>query len=388
MGNSAVKNRILSLDLLRGTVMVLMALDHSAYMVSGAHSNEFWGMALPNYDTALSFLNRLVTHICAPGFFFLMGISMIMFAESRRQSGWEEFRITRFLASRGAFIIVLQLIIMFARAMGEISAPDAPDVFLMPGSEAAGDHTFPYLYFGVLYALGSGMIIFAFLLRIKTSILLTLSVLFILLTQILTPGPEKVQVLYSLIVRLLFIPGETSFWRVSYPIVPWMGFTGLGLVFGKLLLRDRTNAYRYILYSGIGSLVLFVVIRYIGSFGNFHDRGEGWIDFLNVTKYPPSLAFTFLTLTINFLLLFIYGQIEKRSEQFWKIIRVFGRTPLFFYFLHLTIYGMMSAVIPENVPFFSIYLIWIIGLAIMLPICYAYGRFKKKRPLKSVWRFL
>lgn len=388
MESFAKNNRILSLDSLRGTILILMALDHSAHMVSGTHSNEFWGMTLPHYDSALSFLNRFVTHICAPGFFLLMGVAIILYAESRRRSGWEEFKINQFLISRGAFIIFLQLILMFARAMGEISAPDAPDAFIMPGSGVEGNRVIPFLYFGVLYALGFAMIILTFLRNIKTSILMIITISLFLLTQIIIPGPEKVQTIYPPIVRLLFIPGETDFWRVSYPVIPWMGFTCLGLVIGKSLLKDKSQTYRKVLLSGFGLLIFFLLIRIIGKFGNFHERGEGWIDFFNVTKYPPSLSFSSLTLGINLLLLYLYGKLEERNPERGKILRVFGRTPLFYYFLHFTIYGLMSTFIPDNIPFYSIYIIWISGLIIMFPLCYGYGRFKRNRPLKSLWRFL
>ena len=83
-------HRITALDANRGFIMVLMAIDHASYFIARVHSAEFWGVTLPLYPNAIWFWTRWITHLCAPGFFFLMGIGMILFAEARRQAGWEE----------------------------------------------------------------------------------------------------------------------------------------------------------------------------------------------------------------------------------------------------------------------------------------------------------
>jgi uncharacterized membrane protein len=83
-----ISNRVKSLDALRGIIMLLMALDHTAFFVTETSSFEYWGIELPVYQNVLYFSIRLSSHICAPGFFFLMGVSMVLFAASRRHSGW------------------------------------------------------------------------------------------------------------------------------------------------------------------------------------------------------------------------------------------------------------------------------------------------------------
>ena len=79
--------RFVSLDAHRGLIMVLMAIDHASYFIARVHSAEFWGMALPIYSSVFWFWTRWVTHLCAPGFFFLMGVGMIFFADARRKAG-------------------------------------------------------------------------------------------------------------------------------------------------------------------------------------------------------------------------------------------------------------------------------------------------------------
>src|SRR4030042_2962101 len=107
----AAAQRFIALDAHRGFIMVLMAIDHASYFIARVHSAEFWGAALPVYPSAIWFWTRWITHLCAPGFFFLMGIGMILFADARRQAGWEEGRITRFFVIRGLLLIFLQLFV-------------------------------------------------------------------------------------------------------------------------------------------------------------------------------------------------------------------------------------------------------------------------------------
>ncbi len=103
------EQRLLSIDALRGLIMVLMAVDHANYFVARMHPNgEFWGIPLPRYDSVLAFLTRFVTQPCAPGFFFLMGVGMFLFANSRRNQGWTETRILRHFIFRGVILVLLQ----------------------------------------------------------------------------------------------------------------------------------------------------------------------------------------------------------------------------------------------------------------------------------------
>jgi uncharacterized membrane protein len=137
-------NRLYPLDALRGLVIVVMALDHANYFIAQQHSpGEYWGGPFPYYASALPFLTRLVTHFAAPGFFFLMGVGMLLFAESRWRQGWNIWKIRAHFWIRGVVLILLQLI-------------------LVNRIWEAGPGFFPETYIGVLIALGGTMILASF----------------------------------------------------------------------------------------------------------------------------------------------------------------------------------------------------------------------------------
>ena len=105
-------NRLFPVDALRGLIIILMALDHASHFVAQGHSSgEYWGGLFPVYHDTLTFLTRFVTHLAAPGFFFLMGIGMVYFADSRRQRGWSRWQVIRYFLLRGVVLIALQFVV-------------------------------------------------------------------------------------------------------------------------------------------------------------------------------------------------------------------------------------------------------------------------------------
>ncbi|KPK82312.1 MAG: hypothetical protein AMS25_03030 [Gemmatimonas sp. SM23_52] len=374
-------DRLLSLDALRGLIMILMAIDHASYFIAQRHPAEFWGIPLPQYNSFLAFFTRFMTQICAPGFFFLMGASMVLFAESRRRIGWTTGRIWRFFLVRGCLLIALQLFLENpAWLLGPI------DVISSPGGDGSVQ-----LHFGVLYALGAAMIICSLLLRLGRLGLVGLGLGAILLTQLLTPTPENASVLYSPLVRLLVVPGQTRVWSVMYPLVPWLGFAALGLAFGRALVRDRSRAQLEALVGGTACLLLFLLVRSTGGFGNTHvPVATGWMGFLNLTKYPPSIAFATSMLGANLLLLVALERTGERIGEWGKPLVVFGRSALFFYLVHLYLYGVIGLVArrwyPDGAGWLVMYVLWAIGLVILYPLCRWYGEFKRRKGPNSVWR--
>ncbi len=374
------KDRFVSLDALRGLIMVLMAVDHACFFVGKLHPGEFWGLPLPRYADALAFLTRWVTHICAPGFFFLMGAGMILFAAARRQAGWSEDRITRFFVTRGVLLILLQMMVenpaWLLGTMGD----------KLPMAAAPGGGGEVLFHFGVLYGLGANMIVLALLMRAGTGLVALVSVGSILATQWLTPSAAEAGVLFSPLLRILLIPGQTGPLQSYYPLIPWLAPTGFGVVFGRVLGGKGPRAFRFALPAGVGLLGLFVVLRWMGGFGNIHLGDGGWIAFLNVTKYPPSLAFLSLTLGANLVLLFGASRIEPALLRAGRPLLVFGRSALFFYVAHLYLYGAFGLAFAGGASYPVIYLAWLAGLAILLPLCAWYGRFKEQKPTESIWK--
>lgn len=160
--------RMTALDTFRGLIMVLMALDHASYFVAGVHPTELWSRPLPRYDAVLPFVTRLASHLCAPGFFLLMGVGMALFAGSRKRAGWTLPQIVLHLALRGVLLVCLQ----FLAENPAWSLFDSGTWRLTP-------------YFGVLYGLGATMLVWSPLVGMSSVLVLGLSLAAIAATQFL-----------------------------------------------------------------------------------------------------------------------------------------------------------------------------------------------------------
>ena len=370
-------SRLIPVDALRGLIMIFMALDHASYFLARTHPADWWGIPLQKYPNSLAFLTRFVTHPCAPGFFFLLGLSMVFFTESRRRLGWSDHRIRRYFLWRGLILIGLQLF-----------AENIAWALVLLQETAPGKTSLIFMYLGVLYALGLSMIISGWLLRLRSSILIGAGVAAVLITQFLTPGADSVSRLYHPFLRAILIPGQTGFLRVKYPVIPWLGVAILGMALGRKMARDPQRAFRLAFLFGSGALVLFPIVRIMGRpLGDFHSpANSGWIAFLNLTKYPPSLAFILVTLGIDLLLLALLSRKEEILEKWGKPLVVFGRTALFFYVVHLYVYGLTGLAFPKGIPFGWMYLFWLGGLVLLYFLCSWYARFKARKAPDSIWR--
>jgi uncharacterized membrane protein len=387
MNSSRLTARLPSLDAMRGLIMVLMALDHASFFVAKTHSHEFWGTAMPRYDSAVPFLFRAVTHLCAPGFFLLMGVGMAIFIAARKGEGWGNWKLTRFFMIRGLLLIAFQKILENpAWTLGSLGT--AAGAFTFRGGPIPGGGASAEIYLGVLYGLGSTMIVWGLLFRLPALAVTVLSMAAIFLTQVVVFEFADPQAVYPFFLRAFLIPGHTDEWMVFYPTIPWMGITGLGMVLGRLLQGRPAGAGRVLWVSGAGALVLFFIIRLLDGFGNFHEARPGWIGFFNLTKYPPDLSFLLLTTGMNLLLLRAWMGFQSRSLPGVRAMAVFGRSPLFFYITHLYLYALMGWMFPHGVGLLPMVAFWLAGLLILYPLCLRYGRFKQSRTTDSFWRLL
>jgi uncharacterized membrane protein len=370
-------SRLLSLDGLRGLIMVLMALDHANHFLAQKHSpGEYWGGPFPVYQDVLPFLTRLVTHLAAPGFFFLMGTAMTLFADSRRRQGWSRWEIARHFLIRGALLVALQLLVV--NRAWEWS----------PGGWGV------QLYVGVLYALGGTMILGSMFMSLGTRWLLALSALLFLGTEFLAPAPELwgklvFEKLADQLNLWLIYPGGTLELWSNYPLLPWLELVVLGMAFGQWLLADVRQAYTRALRLGLLFILAFIIVRWLDGFGNIRPRsGSDWMAFLNPVKYPPSMTFTLMTMGVNLLLLGLFGRAGARVGRLLKGLTTYGRVPLFFYVAHLFLYaGMGWLLTPGGTSIPRMYPYWIVGLILLYPLCHWYGRFKSSRPASSIWHF-
>jgi uncharacterized membrane protein len=377
--------RLLALDAHRGLIMVLMAIDHASFFIARTHSQEFWGAALPVYPNALWFWMRWITHPCAPGFAFLMGVGMALLAASRASAGWTPQRIRRYFLSRGLLLIALQFFIEDpAWVLGVLTA--APGAFVGRG-EMPGGGSMVMIHVGVLFALGAGMLFWSFFLRAASWIIGALGLAVVLVTQFAMTGPERVGELSSPLVRLLLIPGHTNSLQVLYPVIPWLGVSALGLLVGRGLLHDAKRTMRLAGWVSAALIVIFFAVRITKGFGNLNEVPSGWEGFLSVVKYPPSLAFLSITLGLNLLLVAQWRRLEAHLTNRGNPLLVFGQSALMFYLLHLWIYALLGLLFRSGTGLPQVFGMWLVGLAILYPICRRYRSFKGTRPATSVWRF-
>jgi uncharacterized membrane protein len=350
-----------------------MAVDHANYFVAQHHSSgEHWGGPFPAYEDGFSFLTRLITHPVAPGFSFLMGVSMVLFAHSRRQQGWGEGAILRHFLTRGMVLILLQFTVVNL-------------------AWQFGPEPFPTFYMGVLAALGGGMILGSLVLRLPAAGLAVLGVVLLIGIEFTHPDPSQWGLIFEQPLGLIFgySGGDMQFWS-NYPIIPWLELVVFGMAFGKWTLADEGKAFRWALWLGVFSVVAFWLIRLGDGFGNIRPRqGDDWIGFLNVVKYPPALTFTFLTMGFTLILLSLVARAWGRASPLLKPLVVFGRVPLFFYVVHLYLYGLMGILFaPNGTSLLVLYLFWAAGLVVLYPLCLWYSGVKSRYRNNVVLRLL
>jgi uncharacterized membrane protein len=322
------RGRLVSVDVLRGLVMVLMALDHARYYFSGAHVSpeDMTATDLPLFAT------RWITHLCAPAFFFLTGLS-IHLSRGRTTAG----STARFAVLRGAWLIVLELTIVgFAWSFN-------------PGHGIAG----------VIWCLGWAMIFVGVLSLAPHRVALVLGVVMIAAHNLLDPlRPEdfgSAGWIWSLLHApwVAQLPWDGAF-TVLFPLVPWIGVAALGYGLGPLFAKDVATRRRMLLIAGGAMLALFAVLRVTNAYGNPAQPSIGGamgdfvlppgasieyavIGFLNVEKYPPSLQFLLMTLGVSAFLLAAFQRYDggRPLGPVGAVVRTFGLVPMMFYVLHL-----------------------------------------------------
>ncbi len=380
--------RLATLDVIRGVVIVLMAIDHASMFIANQHFGEFWGVPLPDYGDGFSLLTRVISHLCAPGFFLLMGAGMLLFAESRRARGWSEARITRHFLVRGSVLVALEFFVVNpAWILGSIEAildgTSAP-LGAMPGGGGV-----PYVFTGVLAALGAAMLVTGTLLRFGAKPLGVLGLGLLLACQLLLPDASEAAHLHPVIARVLLVAGQTGIFMLNYPLLPWLGVCLLGVALGGALRVDAHGTLRRLLPIGIAAVGLFVLVRIAGGFGTHHPMPTAdWMGLLSITKYPPSLAYLLLTLGVNALLLSLAARFDAADTRFGQLLQVYGRTPLFFYIAHLYAYALIGLAIPGYTTLLQMYGVWLVGLGILYPACVWYAGFKARKGDESIWRLL
>ena len=316
--------RLVSVDVLRGLVMVLMALDHTRDFLT---YQRFAPEDVAHTSGAL-FFTRFITHFCAPVFAFLAGTGAFL-ATSRGKS---ISQVSYFFLTRGLWLVLLEFTVVdFAWGFS------------------------PWVQAGVIWGLGWSMVAMALIVRLPVRWIGALGVGMIathnLLDRINPASFGKLSWLWMFLHTPGRLPVTANFaFTVRYVLIPWVGVMAAGFAFGSLLLRP--NRRKWILTLGICATALFFVLRGFNLYGNGiaglpfgYPRSAGpWsvqptlsatlISFFNTLKYPPSLDYLLMTLGPSLILLGLLDQ-ARAERGLSRILLVFGRVPLFYYVLHL-----------------------------------------------------
>ena len=335
-------DRVLSVDLVRGIVMVIMALDHTR--------DYFTYLTIQAEDLSRTygwlFFTRWITHFCAPTFFFLAGTGAYL-ALGRGKTMRE---ISRFFWTRGLWLIFLELtVITFAWTF-------------VPGMVVGGS---------VIWCLGLCMVCMALLVRLPIRWLGAFGIAVIFLHNLTDRvGPEqfgKFGWLWTVmhVPGPIAIPGTKSVFFILYALVPWVGVMAAGYAFGAIVRQPAAERQKLIFRIGAAATAGFIVLRATGAYGNLAPNvmfgipisAGPWqhfpsltltlISFLNVAKYPPSLQFLLMTLGPMLMVLAALDRVTQggRLNALGRWILVFGRVPLFFYVLHIFVIHLMAVVV-------------------------------------------
>jgi uncharacterized membrane protein len=324
--NEATLNRrIATVDLLRGLIMIVMALDHTRDFFSNAGVDP----TDPLHSWPALFFTRWITHLCAPGFVALAGTSIYL----QRQRGRSKTFIAKRLVTRGLWLVFVELAIV---SFG---------LFF----------TYHFHFLQVIYAIGASMILLAALQFLPTWGVALYGFAIVLLHNLLDRINANQLGHFSGLWKLLVAPGpfldHGRLWILdAYPVLPWSGVMALGYAFGVVVTMPAANRRRWAMRLGAGALALFAVLRFTNVYGDpirFEHLGSftrTTMSFFDVTKYPPSLQYVCATFGV-LLLLFALG--DYALERRWipralGVIEVYGRVPFFYYVLHFYILHILA----------------------------------------------
>ena len=373
--------RTRSIDLLRGFIMIFMALDHASGMIARVHFSEIWGVEFTAYPDTFWWFTRFVSHLCAPGFFLLMGVSMFLFAQSRMKASWSANKINLYFLKRGGLILLFMFCLEFPAwglsfFFNELHAAQPP----FPGSS-----TGIFIPTTVLYGLGMSMILGGMLWRIKGWQLLSITAGCFALSgwYIAQADPTSA---FNPLEHLFLVPGASNYVMTIYPIIPWIGVCTFGMFWAKYFMQKGKSAFTLAAVTGVVFLIAFAVLRSTGHGNHNYTSYDSFITFFTLIKYPASVDFFLITIGINLLLLALFSKIE---DQAWlRPVQVFGQTAMFFYIVHLYLYALIGAFFPLGCHIAVMYACWIGGLILLYFICKRFLEFKKTTPTTSFWRLV
>jgi len=376
----AVKRaRIESIDVVRGAIMIIMALDH----VRDYFSNPGFEPTDLTRTNVMLFCTRWITHFCAPVFFLLTGTGAYLSLKKQSQG-----QLARFLFTRGWWLIFLELLVV--RCLGWQFNFDYHLTLLI-----------------VLWALGWSMIVLAALSYLPVPWVTAFGVGMIAGHNLLD-GVQSSNPLWSMLhsPNLVWANSQHSIF-VLYPLIPWLGVTAAGYGLGQIYRWPAERRRAFLLRLGLGLTAAFIVIRAINVYGDpLHWTRQKsavftLLSFLNTLKYPPSLLFLLMTLGPA---MFFLWAVDARTPQWLRPAMIVGKVPMFYYLLHVPFIHIIAVVVcyarygqahwmfeSNNVQQFPItpppgwgyslpvvYLIWAFVVMALYPLCKWYAALKQR----------
>ena len=381
------KPRIQSIDLLKGLVMVIMALDHVRDYFH--YSAFFFDATDPEQTTWPIFITRFITHFCAPAFSLLAGTSVFMIGKRKLPA-----ELSSFLFKRGLWLVFVEIIIINFGWKFDIN--------------------FTHIGLQTIWSLGISMIVLAGLIYLPKKIILVISIVIIfghnLLDNIHFEGSSLWSILHEY-KQFEFIEGHKVLF--AYSLLPWIAVMSLGYCFGSLYDSsfEVKKRKRILNNLGIGSLVLFLILIAINKYGNpvqwtnYGITSKTLMSIFDINKYPPSLLYLLITLGGTFLFL---ANAEKLKGKVVDFFCVFGRVPFFYYILHIYLIHLIAVFAAEftgfgwqvmvSMPTFAtrvealkgygfnlitVYVVWIIVILLLYPLCKKFDNYKQSH--KEKW---
>ncbi|MDF2190126.1 heparan-alpha-glucosaminide N-acetyltransferase domain-containing protein [Paraflavitalea sp. CAU 1676] len=385
--NVFAKNRVESIDVLRGIVMIIMALDHVRDFF---HVGAFQADPLdPATTSPMLYFTRWITHLCAPTFVFLAGTSSYLVGLRKSKA-----ELSSFLIKRGVWLILVEvLVVTLALSFNPL---------------------YNFLFLQVIWAIGISMVMLGLLVRLPYAAIFTIG-LVIVFGHNLLDYPEAAHAAHKQPLGFLwdlvhgarfaiysYAPNRVL--AIIYPFLPWTGLMLLGYSAGKLFTAEFPAARRkkILVYLGFGAIALFFLLRGINLYGD----PVRWVKqdtllknlfaFFNVNKYPPSLMYMSITIGVSLLILRLLEGVRNPITEFSK---VFGRVPFFYYVVHFFLIHTLTVIafymsgyksgdiVSNQVPFlfrpvefgyslWGVYLIWAAIIAFLYPLCRKYNNYK------------
>jgi uncharacterized membrane protein len=382
------RTRLDSVDLLRGIVMVIMALDHVRDFFH--HDALLFNPTNLSKTNAALFLTRWVTHFCAPVFVFLAGTGA--FLSTRR--GKTRAEVSRFLLTRGLWLVLLELTVVRIGWTFDVN--------------------YTYNFGQVIWAIGWSMVALSVLIYLPLWAITAFGLIMIGLHNAFDPfRAQSAGVLSGVWAtmhtgELTETYGGISF-MPAYPLIPWIGVMAVGYSFGHLFTLERERRKKILLYTGLALTLLFIIIRATNLYGDPRpwtvQRNTLWtlFSFVNCEKYPPSLLYLLMTLGPAIALLSFFERVNLKPSRLAQPFVIFGRVPLFYYILHLYLIHTLAVVFalikygsslrevfqtgrpPEGYGYslLVVYLVWAGVILVLYPVCRWFASVKRRR--KDAW---